>query len=122
MRNWKTTLKTKKIQRHVNAMVRDLNRNIERDELWKGRFYAHQIYSYFTPAEDHTWVYGRFLIEFVDKKTGKTRIKWFLKEQLMGSCFALWFEMNMFIVDDVKVWSEEPRPSLDNTVDYRERK
>ena len=42
MSSWKLTTKRKKIQRHINSIIRTMNRDIERDPLWLGRFYAHQ--------------------------------------------------------------------------------
>lgn len=115
MKNWKA----KKIQRHVNSVIRALNKNIERDELWLGRFYAHQVYCYFTPSEDGSYIYGRFLIEFVDRKSGKSMTHWFRREDFAYGAYKVWCVMNDFIVEYINVWAENPRPSRDNVWDYK---
>ena len=33
--DWICTLNKKKQQRHINKLVRKMNKNIEQDELWK---------------------------------------------------------------------------------------
>ena len=85
MKNWKTTTNRKKIQRHFNKVIRDMNRTIERDELWLGRFYCYQTDVAFRNAEDGTYTYATIAVEFIDRKSGKAMHSIFRKEDLMGT-------------------------------------
>lgn len=119
MRGWKTTLKRKKIQRHINSVLRDMNCSIERDELWLGRFYAHQEQIVYEMSEDGSYCYARVKIKFTDRKTGKFVYHCFHKEDFMGFTWRIWQAMNDFIVKYCKVWEEDPRPSVKDPWDYR---
>ncbi|MDV3428503.1 MAG: hypothetical protein LIR50_16035 [Bacillota bacterium] len=112
--------KRKKLQRQVNKKVRELNLNIKNDPLWKGRYFAHQINTAFWNFEDGSGVEMSFVLKYTDRKTGKTKehnfhtfsggIKWL--------DWKLFETMNDFILNS-GVWEENPRPSYDNTLDYR---
>ena len=119
MKGWKETTKRKKIQRHINSILRTMNRNIERDNLWLGRFYCHQKNIHYEMSEDGTYCYATIEVEFVDRKTGKTFTRYFHKEDFMGSTWRIWCAMNDFIVEYCDVWNEDPRPSIHNPWDYR---
>lgn len=119
MLNWKTTTNRKKIQRHINKEIRDMNRTIERDELWLGRFYCRQVDIWYESSGDHSYVYCRIGVEFYDRKTGKSMYRVFDKENFMGSSWRFWQAMNEFIIDWCEVWKEDPRPSINNPWDYR---
>ena len=119
MQNWKTTINRKKIQRHINSVLRDINRTIERDELWLGRFYCKQIDIVFTNSEDNTYVYAAIVVEFIDRKTGKAMRSAFRKEDFMGTAWRVWERTNYFITQWCEVWSEDPRPSIYSPWDYR---
>ena len=69
----------KKIQRKVNKIVRKLNKQIEDDELWKGRFYIRQVKRYMKPFDDMSGVDDAFLFEMYDKKTGMKHLsnRWY---------------------------------------------
>lgn len=117
---WKTTTDAKKIQRAVNKIARKLNKTITDDELWKGRFYVHQL-DRKTYRYDGIF-YGKFLFEFVDKQTGKFAHYWFDENVFIGiSEYKFWEKMNFFIVDYVNVWAENPRPNRETSIDYRGR-
>ena len=119
MNSWKLTTKRKKIQRHINSIIRTMNRDIERDPLWLGRFYAHQRRIKYEISDDGSYCYAVIEIEFIDRKTGKTLTKWFHKEDFMGSTWKIWCAMNDFIIEWCKVWEEDPRPSINNPWNYR---
>lgn len=119
MRDWKTTLKRKKIQRHINSILRDINRCIERDSLWLGRFYCRQKHIHYEMSDDHTYCYAVVGVEFYDRKTGKTMHKWFHKEDFMGSAYKIWWAMNDFIVEWCEVWKEDPQPSIKSPWNYK---
>lgn len=119
MYNWKITTNRKKIQRHINSVLRDMNRNIECDNLWLGRFYAHQECITFEMSDDGTYCYARVKVRFTDRKTGKYCYHCFHKEDFMGSTYKIWSAMNDFIIKFCDVWNEDPRPSIHNPWDYR---
>ena len=119
MNSWKLTTKRKKVQRHINKVIRDMNRTIECDELWLGRFYCHQTDITFSAAEDGTYLYAVVGVEFVDRKSGKTMHRNFRKEDFMGSAWLFWLQVNYFITEWCDVWNETPRPSIHNPWDYR---
>ncbi len=96
----------------MTRLIRETNRNIEKDNLWKGRFYVRQVgNAEFIRYDDKSGAELYVKLECVDRKTGKTYIKgesvnhWriFNGSNLFGF-------MNWFIVDFVKVWDENPRP------------
>lgn len=88
--------------------IRKLNKNIENDDLWLGRFYVKR-----------KEMFSSYL-EFHDKKTGAIRFEYNTASSwnfLDG--IKLWEAMNDFIVDHCNVWSENPAPSKKTAVDYR---
>jgi hypothetical protein len=121
MKNWKTTTNVKKIQRHVNSIVRAMNKNIYNDELWKGRFYVRQTKRRVEKEDD--WVYVRFEMEFVDRQTGKTKKYYYDKSDMLGtSTWKFFQDVNDFIVEVCDVWREDPRPNRETSIDYRKVK
>lgn len=120
-RNWTYSCNRKVHQRKINKMIKNINKNIENDELWKGRFYCHQIHSpHFTLYEDKSGGILFVNIEFCDKKTQKRWLQGFDTNDICGwgGC-KLWSAMNDFIVKHIKVWDENPPPKLDNVQDWR---
>ena len=113
----------KRVQRKLNVLVRRMNDNIEKDELWKGRFFAHQIKSHWISFEDGSGGLLVAQLRYVDRQTGQTLDNWF------STCGLTWYDetkmfelMNCFIVDYCKVWENEPRITKNNTKDFRGRK
>ena len=121
---WTCSHSRKKQQRKMNQLVRTMNKNIENDELWKGRFYCHQVhYAPFYTYEDKSGSVLFVTLEFVDRKTGKTM----LSADDVSSWrhineYHLWEKMNYFITTWCKVWEENPRPNKENAIDYRKKK
>ncbi len=107
---WLTSKNTKVHQRRMNRAMRELNKNIENDSLWRGRFYVHQIarqrYVYEDGSGMELWV----ILEFVDRKTGRTKQLLETVNYWTSFCSRLFWEANTFIVEDVNVWAEDPRP------------
>ena len=122
MTGWKITTNRKKTQRHINSVLRKLNKNIENDDLWLGRFYCHQKSICYTPSEDGSYLYANVAVEFIDRKTGKNFTHLFHKEAFMGNCWRLWEAMNDFIVTYCRAWAEVPPPSIHNPWDYRKER
>ena len=119
MRNHKKhNLKSK-----INKAIRAINNNIAEDNLWKGRFVvlnrAMWIYEY----DDGSGVYAVVRVAAFDKKTRKYEELIMDEYDILGywgnGSFKLWNFINDFIVDKVKVWSENPSPrDKDFVVDY----
>lgn len=110
----------KQIQKEfTRTILRPMNKNISEDPLWKGRYVIRQtgadLWSYPDGPGGQLWVHVRL----IDKKTGKYEDFWdnFLPNY-NGSGWRYWKEMNDFIINS-GVWDENPRPTYDNTPDYR---
>ena len=67
--SWKTSQNRKIHQRAINKSMRELNKNIENDPLWKGRYCVRQYRSWWQPhweEPDYYVFYAQFI--FYDKK------------------------------------------------------
>lgn len=108
------TSKDRKVhQRALNRAVRELNKNIYNDDLWRGRFVMRQT------GSPHMYVYkdgsGSVLenvtLVCIDKLTGntysETRADY---EWLFGNGYKIWEVMNAAIVEKFDVWHEEIKP------------
>ena len=103
---YRYSAKRKRHQRQVNKVFRVLNKIIEKDELWQGRFVARQRASYFVQHEDKSGYYLIVVYDFLDKKTGQTS-KLYNETDWSLSFFdgtKLFMQMNDFIVLDCDVW------------------
>ena len=110
----------RKLQKEVNKKVRNLNLNIKNDPLWKGRYFARQVKAKFFDFEDGSGVTIQFVLRYTDRKTGETK-NFYFDSYSGGTRWLSWefFEtMNDFIIKS-GVWEENPRPTYDNTPDYR---
>lgn len=83
------------------------NKNLREDELWRGRFYIHQerIYQYHT-FDDGSGGILSIIFSLNDRKTGMSKEVSFSNYDY----YHLWEEMNDFVIYDVDVWHENPRP------------
>lgn len=105
----------KKVQRQVNKVFRHMNRIIEKDELWRGRFVVRQKRAYWINYQG-TREYTLFVVYyFIDKKTGQISKSY--QDMDFSLDMHLAIEMNNFIVKDCEVWEKE-NPYEDKT-DYR---
>ena len=98
-------------QRWLNRFCRRVNRVIENDELWQGRFIVRQVATEMEWFEDHSGGLLYCKLVFIDKKTGR-RSYW--NTNCLEAEFHMWEHMNNFIVIDCAVW--------DNEHPYQERK
>ena len=115
------TLNRKKALRRVNKVVRDLNENIRRDNLWRGRFWIRQKEFCCRPYFDHSGLEGYVILEFHDLKTGYSSDKLFdLINFEAPFTWHLFREINQFITEECDVWRKEGCDALysDTTV-YR---
>lgn len=122
VKNWTYSNNRKKYQRKMNYYMRKINKNIENDDLWRGRFVMRQDcaqWARYVDGSGHT-LYIRLYC--VDKKTG--RKQYFPMRSVNSLCFwnghKLWEMMNNFIVDYLDVWTNEGREILySDKTDYR---
>ncbi len=107
MQNWLTSKDKKRHQRAMNKLMRNLNKNIENDSLWKGRFYIRQIASDWLYYEDKSGGTLYVRLRFYDRKTGITKDVWDTVNhwRFLGGSNLFW-AMNDFIIKDVDVWNE----------------
>ena len=118
---WLSSRNKRKHQRHMNKAMRLVNNMIKNDPLWRGRFYVRSGATCFCLYEDGSGGELFCKLLFFDKKTGRT-VKDY--ESVNHWCYFgghhLFERMNEFIIEDCKVWSENPGPRMDN-VDYNRR-
>lgn len=116
------SMNRKKHQRMINREVRYLNKSIENDNLWRGRFVCRQKEAFFYIYEDKSGATLSVCLEFIDKKTGQ-REEFYINSGYLSSSFGssrLFWAMNSFIVETCDAWRKED-PRLDKT-DYRKIK
>ena len=99
----------KKAQHVINKNIRLLNKGIESDDLWRGRFIMRQIDARWSPFDDGSG--GRLFttIMMVDKRTGQTKRVWLDNYDSPWNYFSA---INDFIVKDCAVWEKEGRDFL----------
>lgn len=108
----------KKQQRKVNKIIKEANQRMKEDSLWRGRFQIKQLRSDYRPFPRDYSDYGNFYVEleFVDKKTGRTKRSWYHPPLFFKNhIYAL---LNDFIVVYCDVWSEKPSPREQTEVYY----
>ena len=113
MAGWLTSFDRKKHQRRMNKYVRAINKNIENDDLWRGRFYVRQVGSpTFYVYEDKSGASLEHIhLVITDRMTGQEKHEW---DSVNGWCHwggsRLWQFVNDAIVKDFDVWHEESDP------------
>ena len=111
------SMKTKnrrKHQRWLNRYCRMINRGIANDPLWLGRFVVEQKSTQMYWFEDGSGGLLHCLLQFRDKKTGKTK-EWYT--DCLELMWQMYWKMNDFIVKDCAVWENE-KP-YEEVRDYR---
>lgn len=111
MKGWKTSSNRKVHQRALNSVIKSLNKSIERDDLWRGRFFVRQVSAQWVRYEDGSGYSLHVVLKCCDRKT---RQEWFFRGDsnslAWGGGYRIWREMNDFIIERVKVWdNDDPR-------------
>ena len=101
-------------QRWFNQYCRMVNKQIENDDLWLGRFCVKQLRSDIHWFADKSGGLMAAEILMRDKKTGKTHIGWYTGLD-MG--WKFWIDLNDFITLECRAW-EDVRNS-EGRIDYR---
>lgn len=107
---WLTSKNKKRHQRALNKLIRDINKSIEQDDLWYGRFCIRQVYSpQWQVYDDGSGAEYFVHLKFIDKCTGRY---WIQAETVnhwrgnFGNGWRLWDKMNWFIINHLNVWEE----------------
>lgn len=113
-----------KYQRRINYYMRKINKNIENDNLWHGRFVMRQYcaqWAHYIDGPGHMLYVG---LRCIDKKTG--RQQFFPLRSVNDLCFwnghKLWEMMNNFIVEYLDVWAEGHEALYSDKTDYNKVK
>ena len=110
--------KRKNHQRWFNQYVRYINKTIEDDDLWLGRFCVRQMSTEMRWFEDGSGGIMRAKLAMWDKKTGIVRVGYYTGLDMDWKC---WSDFNDFIIKDCKVWEEVPGP-YESKIDFRQVK
>ncbi len=107
------TYKLRKVaQRKINRYVRQMNRNLKEDNLWRGRFVVHQVYSDWESFSDNSGGRLQVALNVRDKKTGVNRSFYFDSYDYPWKLFS---EVNDFIIYDSHVWDNIQEVKEDTT-------
>ena len=112
----------KKAQRELNKHIRRVNKAIENDNLWLGRFYITQASSSWYAYEDGSGGELFAVLVCVDKKDG-TLYPWH-EGFLTGYQFTpgrLFMFMNTFITEITDVYKDGNSPYKKPVIDYRNK-
>ena len=107
--------KRRKHQHWFNKYCRYVNKSIEDDPLWLGRFAIKQICTHMNWFEDGSGGLMTAQILMYDKKTNIARTGWY---DGLDMDWKFWNDFNDFIITDCKVWEEKPDPR-NNIIDFR---
>lgn len=111
MKYWLTSMNKKVHQRAINRLVREFNKQLEKDDLWCGRFMIRQMDSpqwvrYDDNSGTELWV----KLKFIDRCTGRYYVGAHSVNEWRGvqvSGWRIWELMNWLIVQHWNVWNEE---------------
>ena len=97
---WLSSKNRKRHQRAMNSLVRIMNKNIENDSLWQGRFYVRQVASRWREYEDKSGGELFVVLRLYDKQTGITKdVAGSVNYWRYFNGSHLWWVVNNFIVD-----------------------
>lgn len=99
----------KKAQHTINKNIRAINKSIENDNLWRGRFVMRQVDARWSPFDDGSGGELLATILMIDKRTGHTKTTYL---DNYNNSWRYFVAMNNFIVDDCAVWEKEGRDFL----------
>ena len=109
----------KKYQRKLNKVVRDINKSIEEDTLWNGRFVFHIMVTNFERFSDNSGGMLHTIIRGYDKKS-----KVYKDYRLQYVPFLrlakadVWQIANRFITEDTDTWHNGNNPYKEAKIDY----
>lgn len=128
MNGWMTSFNRKKHQRRMNKYVREINKNIANDDLWRGRFVIRQKDNpgFYIYDDKSGAVMPHVHLVITDLKTGERYDKW---DSDNGWCHFngahIWEFANKAITEIFGVWyvQDDPRSHRDDPdYDFRNPK
>lgn len=125
---WLRSLNRKKYQRRINQYVRAMNKNIENDDLWRGRFYVRQVgFPEFHIYDDRSGADLFIHLRCYDRLTGEYTDGWAdVNEWCHFGGSKLWHFVNDAIVDKMNVWRKDEfdpyKLRYEAKYDYRRKK
>jgi len=109
---WLYSNNRRRHQRRINQAMRIINKGIEKDELWRGRFVVRTGATNFI-RDKESGGYLEVELLFIDKRTGFIWKTW---ESVNSVCsfggWHMWHMMNRFITEINDVWTKEGRDFL----------
>lgn len=118
---WKTSQYKKSYQRKFNWYIKKINKVMENDNLWRGRFVVKQYWTDFYKYDDNSGYNFYAAIYFVDKKTGRISNlvvdDWYML--LHSFTYGIVSKLNNFIINDCyeDTWANQEELYSDKT-DY----
>ena len=109
---WLTSANRRRHQRRLNHYMRRLNRDIEKDMLWRGRFVVRSGCTSFQQYEDKSGHELYVELIFKDKRNGKEWKQYGTVNEFCHFSSQLWYLMNKFITEIDDVWVNEGRNFL----------
>lgn len=109
----------KRTLRAFNKIIRKVNKAIENDPLWRGRFVIRQ-YSVERGCDNE---YLFIIYDFIDKKTGRRHreaMNFFIESKWAQN--EIFMQMNTFIVNHCRVWDPGKQSPYKDETDYRKVK
>lgn len=128
MNGWMTSFNRKKHQRRMNKYVREINKNIANDDLWRGRFVIRQKDNpgFYIYDDKSGAAMPHVHLVITDLKTGEKYDKW---DSDNGWCHFngahIWEFANKAITEIFGVWyvQDDPRSHRDDPdYDFRNPK
>ena len=128
MNGWMTSFNRKKHQRRMNKYVREINKNIANDDLWRGRFVIRQKDNpgFYIYDDKSGAAMPHVHLVITDLKTGERYDKW---DSDNGWCHFngahIWEFANKAITEIFGVWyvQDDPRSHRDDPdYDFRNPK
>ena len=113
MNGWMTSFNRKKHQRRMNKYVREINKNIANDDLWRGRFVIRQIDNpgFYIYDDKSGAAMPHVHLVITDLKTGERYDKW---DSDNGWCHFngahIWEFANKAITEIFGVWYVQDDP------------
>ncbi len=112
----------KKYQSGLRHIVKDLNKNIENDDLWNGRFVFHIIASELEKFEDGSGGLLHSIIRCYDKANGYYKDYIYVYAPYLHNChFNIWEIGSKFITEDTDAWKHGHNPYKEKA-DYKKVK
>ena len=109
----------KAYQSKLNKLIKEVNKSIEEDPLWSGRFVFHIMDSHFERFEDGSGGLLHVSIRGYDKKSGyyKDYIADYAPYLKNFAKYDIWKIVNKFVTEDTDTWKNGNNP-YDDKIDY----